>query len=206
MKTPERSTTAPLTSVAPPRCRAAVALLALAALGASGCYASWDIGPKELSRLAGYSAPAKVELVSTTGKPFAYGPEHSLVFHEGEPVVRQALCVVPDRAGRVPCVVQEGGVRQAQFDDIRIDGDVLQGVERRNGQRYALDLRNVKRVEAKRFSPGGTAGLVVGVTLGVLTVATVVTGAVLFSRSPGWGNWDFGGGDRAYPPPHPRPR
>jgi hypothetical protein len=125
--------------------------LAMASLCAAGCYTSWDIGPRELPKLKGYSAPDNVELVSGAGERFAYGPESHLVFVEGAK-----------------------GTKAAEIDDIRLDGPLLRGTDRQGGQPFAIDLRGVSLVRVEQFSQGRTVGLVLGITAGAAAIAGLV--------------------------------
>lgn len=153
----------PIAGMHQPLSRLAITLVAL---GASGCYASWDIGRGELVKLHGYRAPQQVQLTDVRGSPIAFDGESELVFRDRETSF------------------------EGRFEAIDVRGSTLFG-QRRDGHALTIvDLGRVEQVHVKRLSVGGTTGLVVGVTLGAATVAAMVAGAVALSKLNL--HWDFG--------------
>ena len=168
------------------RPRAHVALAALAvALSAPGCYASWDLAPRELEKLRGYSTPQRVVLHAEDGEAFCYGPEHQLAFY---------------RAG------DDALPRPVRLDAIEVDPGRVRGIERESRSPFAIDLATVKKVRAERFSPGGTAGLAVGVAMGGITVAVAGTGVVILESFKGVGIWPSSAGSDSFTRPPGRLR
>lgn len=122
-------------------------LATIAALAATGCHTTWDIAPRELTKLNGYRAPQTVVLEDTGGGTvdFSGGSRLTLSSPQGEVSLR---------------------VREA-----RVEGPTFVAVPRGEEGPVAIDLRQLGRVQVRNFSVGKTVGLTVGVTLGAAAVA-----------------------------------
>lgn len=163
------------------RHRTSMILLAAATLHSSGCYATWDISPREVGKLDGYRVPERVELRAETGERFKFYEGTSLDFHDGD--------------------------GEREYAEIRIRDGRLTGKDERGELIRAVDLASTSQVRVKRMSTGGTVGLVVGVSAGALTVGGVVAVVVMLKNwNMGWGgsSWSGIGAGIGAAPPTPR--
>ncbi len=131
----------------------------------AGCFFTWEVPVKEVTRLDGFRAPGERELTDKYGNKFSVDEETELRFH---PQPNPEYPPVPDLKGRFTAIdVHEGP-----------EAWLFQGVLRGKGEPVRIDLRQVVSVEAKRYSRGGTAaailvptlavGLAMGITMGLL--------------------------------------
>jgi hypothetical protein len=162
------------------RCTLAAMGLGLLALSTTGCYATWDVAPREVTKLHRYVAPKRVELSTSSGGKFDFNQDTELQFH------------------------QASGVLATRYSEVEVRGDVLHGRDEHGVPALPVDLRRVDTVRASRLSPGGTAGLVIGVTTGAMTVGGLMTFAVFATSRCGilgcLGTWGGYGGDAFHAP------
>jgi hypothetical protein len=163
--------------------KASTGSLALLALSLAGCYATWDVSPRELQKLDGYRAPQRVELQAKRGKVVSYGEDTTLVLHAGSTATEEHL----DAA------------------DLDAERRVLRGVDHER-KPVALAIENIDRVEVKELSTGGTVGLTVGVVTGAATVGVGAWLAYQLSRPWGGGWIGSGGFGLTRAPSHARAR
>ena len=121
----------------------------------SGCYSTWDVAPKELTKLNGFRDRQKVEIVDQDGDPFVF-----------------------DRATELSFQTADGTVQdKAKFSSIDINGSMLTGAARGAPRTVSIDLNTLSNIEARHFSVGKT------VAAGVIPigVATILLTAVYIS-------------------------
>jgi hypothetical protein len=149
-----------------------LALVVAAALPALGCYSTWDIPTREVAKMDGYRAPAPAKVVlARDGDEVEVDRETALHFHMRGPVPEYIVW----------------------FDSIDVRGTPatpdkpwwVSGVLRGSGVTAGLDMNQVTSLMARRYSPGKTAALVVGVVLGVAAVVGITIGVAAASLRGG---------------------
>jgi hypothetical protein len=126
----------------------------------SGCYSTWDVAPRELTKLNGYREPQQVPLVDQEGDTFAFDKRTELSFQTA------------------------GGATQdkAKFSAIDVNGTMFSGAARGAPRTVNVELGTLSNVEARRFSIGKTVAAG-AIPLGVLTIAIVVIEVVAISNA-----------------------
>ncbi len=126
-----------------------ILLVAATAAPCAGCYTTWDIPVKEVHQLDGYRAPAPRVILDAEGEKVRVDHETALGFESGLP----------------------GTEVEAKLDaiDIHAEGGewLLSGLLHGSGQPFRVDLNQITRITAKRFSPGKTALVSILVPLGL---------------------------------------
>ena len=133
-------------------------LIVLVAFVSVGCYSTWDVGPKALAPLNSYNEGTAVLLKDTDGSEFTFDRNTSLRFTSSA-----------------------GPSNETKFALTQINGSMLTGTARPDGHAFAIDLRQVFSVRARKFSYFKT-GLAIGVPIAV-TVAVVSIIASVMSNS-----------------------
>ncbi len=150
--------------------RLALPLLAAAALGSAGCYTTWDIAPKNVATL--HVDPKRQEkvIVASNGDDVVVDRDTELRFRSLGP--------------RVPDL-------DVKFDALDVYGAPtdpnrqwwMDGVLRGDGRGIRVDMNEVASLTAKRFSPGKTTALIVGVVAGAAAVVGLSLVAVVVASS-----------------------
>lgn len=142
---------------------------AVALLGASGCYTTWDIRPAQLTKLHGLGEGDPRTLIDVHGEEFQVDTRTEIQLYgpgSEEPEVA------------------------AKWAWVTVDGPIL-GAVKHNGRTISVDLRQYGRARAERLSVGRTvAAIVIPVSLAamlpaLIVVASWMTHSGAWSSSPG---------------------
>jgi len=140
-------------------------LVAAAALPAVGCYATWDIGPSNINTLHVDKPPA-AKVLDSKGRAVTVDRDTELIFHAVGPVAQ-------DLDVKFESLAVYGGPWTANHEWW------VSGVLRGDGRGIRIDMNQVESLTAKRFSPGKTAWLVVGLVVGACAVAATAVGVIV---------------------------
>jgi hypothetical protein len=132
----------------------------------AGCYSTWDIPIKEVNRLDGYRAPLERRITDNYGNEVPVDGDTELRFHAKANV---EVPEVPDLQGHFTAIDVHKGP----------EAWLLDGVLRGGGQPVRVDLREVVSVQAKRYSPGTTAAVILVPTLTVALAMGITMGLVV---------------------------
>jgi hypothetical protein len=137
--------------------------LSLLASAGSGCYSTWDISRDALRDLDGYRSPGKRGVVSTQGESVEFDQKSKLV-------------LLNLRTGTSHTT--------GPFAEIKVNGPMFTGqhIDDPQGIPFEIDLRRISGlgVQVKRYSPGKTAGLVIGLGVGLPAAVLGITAAAIF--------------------------
>jgi hypothetical protein len=148
--------------------RRGAVLAAVLTLPCVGCYTTWDIAPRELGKLDGYRAPAPTVIFDTK--------DEKVVVDEGLELGFTARDPAPGAPPLAPYARQELVVK---FDaiDVHVAPNEwwLSGILHGDKRWIRVDLNQVKKVVAQRYSHGKTAGLVIGCVAGTAAIFVGIT-------------------------------
>jgi hypothetical protein len=150
--------------------RSSAVLAALLFMPCIGCYSTWDIAPRELIKLDGYRAPAAATIVDKRGHQVEVDPKTELLF-----ITVNKIPVVEARFTSID-------VREAPKEWW------LSGVLHGDGTAIRVDLNQIGRVKATRFSPGKTAVVVVVPVVATGIFIGLVVGVILPAMFRGIGD------------------
>jgi hypothetical protein len=139
-------------------------LTLVAALSAccGGCYSTWDIAPRNVMSLHVDPETAEKMVIASDGAAVVVDRDTELLFHARGPMVPELDVKFESLA-----VVGAPGARDGKW--------WVSGVLRGDGRGIRVDMNEVTSLMAKRYSPGKTTALVVGVVLAVCLVTAVAT-------------------------------
>jgi hypothetical protein len=150
---------------------ASMTLAAALFLSSAGCYTTWDIPVKEINKLDGYRAPVARVILDTEGDEVQVDHKTDLQFW-----------ALPPGQGVPPAPLQE------KFNAIAVHVGPnqwwLTGILHDDGTAIRVDMSQVGKVVARRYSHGKTAGLAVGIAAGAIALTVALALGIAIASIP----------------------